>query len=200
MRSPLTGLIGVRAEGHAGLLAVRGEPLDLGLAAGLRRRRPRRASRCSGAVSVAHQRVLGREDHERGAEQRVRTGREHAQLLAARVVAGRCGAEDDLGALGAADPVGLHEPDRLGPVDAREVEQLVRVLRDAEEPLLEVALDDRRAAAPADPVGALDLLARQHDLVLGAPVDRRHLAIGQARPRGSAGRATGSSGSSRAGR
>ena len=49
----------------------------------------------------------------------------------------------------------------------------------AEEPLLQVALLDRRAAAPAAAVGALDLLARQR-AVVGAPVDRRLRAIGQA--------------------
>ena len=60
-----------------------------------------------------------------------------------------------------------------------EVEQLVGVGGRAQVPLLQVALLDQRAAAPAVAVRALDLLARQGPVV-GAPVDRRHLAIGQA--------------------
>ena len=43
---------------------------------------------------------------------------------------------------------------------------------------VEVALLDQRAAAPAVPVGALDLLARQR-AVVGAPVDGRHRAVGE---------------------
>ena len=123
--------------------------------------------------------MLGRQDHERGPEQRVRPRREDAELLAARVVVGRRRVEHDLAALGPADPVRLLDPDRLGELDLAEVEQLVRVLRDAQVPLVEVALLDLRAAAPAVAVGALDLLAGQRPVVR-APVDRRLRAVGQA--------------------
>ena len=103
---------------------------------------------------------------------------EDAQLVAARLgVVGR-GREVDLGALGPADPVGLHDPDRLGPFEAGEVEQLVGVLRRPQIPLVQLALLDARAAAPAVAVGALDLLARQRPVV-GAPVDRRVGPVGQ---------------------
>ena len=107
-------------------------------------------------------------------------GGEDAQLVAARLVLVRRRGEDDFGALGPADPVGLHDPDRLGPFEAGEVEQLVGVLRGAQVPLLQLALLDARAAAPAVAVGALDLLARQR-AVVGAPVDRRLGAVGQPR-------------------
>ena len=49
----------------------------------------------------------------------------------------------------------------------------------AQVPLVQVALLDQRAAAPAVPIGALDLLARERPVVR-APVDRRLHAIGQA--------------------
>ena len=125
------------------------------------------------------QRVLGGEDHEGRPEQRVGPRREDAQDVAARLVVVRRDREVDLGAFGPADPVGLHVPDRVGPVQAGEVEQLVRVLRRAQVPLVQVALLDQRAAPPAVPVDAFDLLARERPVVR-APVDRRLHAIGQA--------------------
>ena len=123
----------------------------------------------------AHQRVLGRQDHEGGAEHGVRPRGEDADRLD---VIG-LGREVDLGALGSADPVRLHRLDRLGVVEPVEVQQLVAVVRDAEVPLLQVALVDLRVAAPAAPIRPLDLLAGQHDLVLRAPVDRAHRLVRQ---------------------
>ena len=67
----------------------------------------------------------------------------------------------------------------LGPVDRLQVvEQAVGVVGDAEEPLLQLARLDRRAAAFAATVD--DLLVGEHRGVLGAPVDRCLLAVGQA--------------------
>ena len=120
-------------------------------------------------------RVLGSEDEEGGAEERVRAGREdrevQAQLLAA---------EGHPGALGAADPVALHRHDvvRPGLEDAEVVQQAIGVIGDPEEPLLEVALDDQGAAPLAMPVD--HLLVREHRLVLGAPLHRRLGAVGEA--------------------
>ena len=77
------------------------------------------------------------------------------------------------------DPVPLHHDDLLGPLGQRleALEQLVGVGGDAEEPLLEVARDDGRAAAPA---GAVDhLLVGEHGVVTRTPVDRRAPAVGQ---------------------
>ena len=70
------------------------------------------------------------------------------------------------------------DPDRLGPVDPGEVEQLVGVFRRPQEPLLQVALLDQRVTAPAAAFGALDLLARER-AVVGAPVHGGHRAVRQ---------------------
>ena len=123
--------------------------------------------------------MLGRQDHERRPEQRVRPRREDAQLLATCVVGGRRRVEHDLAALGPPDPVRLLDAHRLGELDLAEVEQLVRVPGDAQIPLVQVALLDLRAAAPAMTVGTLDLLAGQRP-VIRAPVDGRLRAVGQA--------------------
>ncbi len=166
-----------RADRHAGLLALGGEALDL----------RRRAGSCHVCLDLGapvrrgqpgDERVLRRQHHERRPEQRVGSRREDAQVVAARLVVVGRGGEDDLGALGPTDPVRLHDPDGFGPVEAVEVEELVGVLRDPQEPLGQVALLDLRAAAPAAPLDTLDLLPGQ-GAVVGAPVDRRRGAVGQ---------------------
>ena len=124
--------------------------------------------------------VLGRQDQERRPEERVRAGGEHADLVAAGQLLPRSAAEHDLGAFRATDPVGLLDPDRLRPIDPAEVEQLVGVLGDAEEPLLQVPLLDERSAAPAAALDAHDLFARER-AVVGAPVDGCLGPVGQAR-------------------
>ena len=119
--------------------------------------------------------MLDGEHEERRTPQRVRPGREDRDLLARFL-----DREGDLGALGAPDPVPLHRQDPLGPIDELlgVVEQSLRVVRDPEEPLRQVATLHRRAAPFA---GALDhLLVREHGGVLRAPVDRRLLPIGEA--------------------
>ncbi len=86
----------------------------------------------------------------------------------------------ELGPLGTADPVALHGLDPFGPVEGVEVgQQLVGVVGDAEEPLLEVALDHQVAGALAGAVGQ-DLLVGQDGLAAGAPVDRGIGPVGQA--------------------
>ena len=119
------------------------------------------------------QRVLGREDEEGRAEERVRPGREdgyvHVQVV---------DPEEDIGALGAADPVALDGQDALGPLHLPHlVQQMVGVGRDLEEPLREVARLDLAAAALAAAVH--DLLVREHGLVVRAPDDGRLLAEGE---------------------
>ena len=118
--------------------------------------------------------MLGREDEERRAEQRVGPRGEDrvvdAELLAA---------ERDLGTLRAPDPVALHPLDVLGPVDRVEVgDEAVRVVGDAEEPLLELTDLHERAGALAAPVD--DLLVGQDGLLDRVPVDRGLLAVGEA--------------------
>ena len=60
------------------------------------------------------------------------------------------------------------------------VQQFVGISGDAEEPLFQVFLDDRRAAAFAVAVFAPDLFARQGGVAVRAEIHRRHLAVGQA--------------------
>ena len=136
-----------------------------------------------GALDQVHQAlVLGGEQEERVAEQRVGTGGEDGNLALIALdwvaidVAQR---EVDLGALGAADPVGLHLLDALGPTGEllQIVEQLLRIFGDLDVPLLEVALLHLGVATPATALG--DLLVGEHGLALGAPVDRVLLAVDQ---------------------
>ena len=119
------------------------------------------------------QRMLGREHEEGRAEDRVGPRREDRGVLVQLR-----DPEQQLGALGAADPVPLNGDRPLGPVEQGVVlQQRVRVRRDPEEPLLHLPrLDDGPAALAA----AVDhLLVRQHRLVVRTPVDRRLLAVGQ---------------------
>ena len=127
--------------------------------------------------------VLGSQDKEGDAKEGVGTRGEDGDLalvaldgLAILVAQGKV----DLGALGAADPVGLHLLDALGPAGEllQVVEQLLGVLGDLEVPLLKVALLGLGAAAPALTLG--DLLVGQNGLAGGAPVDRVLLAVDQA--------------------
>ncbi len=87
--------------------------------------------------------------------------------------------EPDARALGSSDPVALHDDDLLRPVLQRleAVQELVGVLRDAEEPLLQIAGDDHRSAPPAAAVN--HLLVGQHRVVDRTPVDGRTLAVGE---------------------
>ena len=86
--------------------------------------------------------------------------------------------ERDIDADAAPYPVRLHRLDALRPVhDAGEVEQLVRIVRDLEEPLIHLAPDDDVARALA--LAVHDLLVCEHRLAGGAPVHRRGRPVGQ---------------------
>src|SRR6266511_2198816 len=80
------------------------------------------------------ERVLRREHEEGGPEERVRPGREDGDVDVELL-----DPEDDLGALGTADPVALHREDSLRPrlEQVHLLEQPIGVGGDAEEPLLE---------------------------------------------------------------
>ena len=125
------------------------------------------------------QRMIGRDRHELGAEQRVGPRGENAQLALAGG-RGRCvQREADQQAFAAADPVALHQPHLVRPAveSVERVEQLLRVLRDLEDPLVHFLLLDHRAGAPA---AAVDhLLVGEHGHVDGVPVDLALLALGQ---------------------
>ena len=164
---------GVAAREHAGLLAVLVLALDVLAAGGLalvreHGRRPLRRRQ------VGDERVLRRQHHERGPEQRVGTGREHLIGPAGEAKSIAC-------TRGAADPVALHRLDRVGPLEhVQVVDQAVGVGRDAHHPLAHVALEHREVAAVAAPVGG-DLLVGDDGAEARAPVDRR---VGRRRPGG----------------
>jgi hypothetical protein len=121
---------------------------------------------------AADQGMLGREDEEGRAEERVRPRREDGNVDVELF-----DAEHDLGTLRAADPVALHGQHALRPgLELRHVvEKPVRIGGDAEEPLLQGARLDLPAAALA--VAVDHLLVREDGLIVRAPVDYRVLAI-----------------------
>ncbi len=118
-----------------------------------------------------HQLVLRGQHHERRPPERVRAGGEDLDWVAA------LGGEDDARPFAAADPVRLHQPHRLRPVHRAEVEQLLGVASDAEEPLLHHLLDNRLPGALILAID--DLLIGQHRLERLRPVDQPLTAIGQ---------------------
>ena len=125
------------------------------------------------------ERMIRRDRHEFRAEQRVRPRGEDFQLAFAVRRGCRIEREAHQQALGAADPVLLHQPDFFRPAVERveRVEQLLGELRDLEEPLRQLALLDQRAGAPA---AAVDhLLVGEHGLIDRIPV---HLRLAAARP------------------
>ena len=159
------------------LLDVAGHAREAILGPELRHRFTRRRLRRAAQVRV-DERVLGREQHEGSAVDRVDAGGE--DLEPAAVADGIDEREHGLHAGRPPDPVLLHRQHLLRPVGEalRRLEQLVGVLGDAQEPLLEVARRHLRAATPA---GAVDhLLVGEHGLAARAPVHRRAAAVGEA--------------------
>ena len=195
------GLAGERVPGvgpgeapTCGRVALGGEPVDLRAAA---HRRDERLDLSSTVVGgdLRHEGVFGGEHAEGHAEAGVGTGGEDPEGRAAGDrLAGRIDDRHrELGALGASDPVALLGEHALGPLEAVEViEELLGVVGDAEVPLLEVATFDGVVGTFAAAVD--DLFVGEHRLTARAPVDRRVLAVDQIRPRGIAGRSTGSNG------
>ena len=129
------------------------------------------------------QRMIGRNRHEFGAEQRVMPRREDFELGFAVGRGFRIEREPDQEPLGAPDPVALHRAHLLGPAVERieRVEQLLRILRDLEDPLVHFALLDRGAGAPAATVD--HLLVGEHGHVDRVPVHLALLALGETRAR-----------------
>ncbi len=83
------------------------------------------------------QRMIGRDRHELGAEQGVVAGGEDLELVLAVRRGLRVEREAYVQALGAADPVLLHQPHLLRPARQRieRVKQLLRIAGDLEHPL-----------------------------------------------------------------
>ena len=163
---------GVGADEHAGLVAPRRLAVDVGLAGGGGHVRLHLGALPVGS-EPGDQRMLRGQHHESGAPQRVGPRGEHLQRVAP------LGAERHVRPLAAPDPVGLQREYPLRPVDPLEAQQLLSVAGDAQEPLVQVALDHRGVAALAQPLLAHHLLARHRGVAVGAEIDRRVLAVGQ---------------------
>ena len=118
--------------------------------------------------------MLGGEDEEGGAEQRVGAGREDGEVEPELLAA-----EDDLGALGAPDPVALHRDDVLGPrlEQLEVVEQPLGVVGDAEEPLLERR--DSTGVPQRSQRPSITCSLASTVCVLRAPLHRRLGAVGE---------------------
>ena len=115
---------------------------------------------------VLELRVIGADDEERRAEERVRTRGVHGDVLAPAALE----VEEDGRAFAAPDPVALHRLRRLRPVERVErIEQLLRVAGDLDPPLAEIPRlhDGVAALAPA----LLHLLVGEHGEARRAPVD-----------------------------
>ena len=116
--------------------------------------------------------MLGSQHHEGRPPQRVGSSGEHDDLVSIACT------KRDFGPLRTPDPVGLHGLDRIRPVDASEIEQLVGVLGDGEEPLFHQLLDDRLAGAFVLAID--DLLVGEDGLQCLRPIDHRLVAVGDA--------------------
>ena len=125
---------------------------------------------------LGDERVFRRQHHRGDAEDRVGPRRKYAYLVLVDAVDFQ--RERDFKTLGAADPVSLHRDDLFGPVQVREVQQFIGVFGDAEEPLLEVLLNDGGTAAFAGSVRQ-HLLVGQHGLAGRAPVSRGERPVGE---------------------
>ena len=123
------------------------------------------------------QRMLGRDADEAGAEQGVGTGRVDLQAFGHAVRGFTVKPELEAQPLGAADPVLLHQANLVGPAvqGLQALDQVVGVVGDAQEPLGQLTLLDRRARAP--PLAVDDLLISQDGHIDRVPVDRGFLAI-----------------------
>ena len=117
----------------------------------------------TGIDRLPDQRMLGGDDHVRGTEDRVRTCREDLQLVITDRKPNTC-------ALGSSDPLALHDPGRLRPVDEVEIlEQAIRILGDPEHPLAKRLSKNGMPPTFAAPVD--DLLVREDGAQLRTPVD-----------------------------
>ena len=134
-------------------------------------------------ISLGHlgrQRMIRGHRHEAGAKERVRAGGVDLKLGLARRRRCRIDSEPNQKPLGAPNPVLLHQPNLFRPAieGVERVEQVLREIRDLEEPLGQLALLNQCARAPAAPVD--DLLIGEHGLVHRIPVHLGFLAVDEA--------------------
>ena len=124
---------------------------------------------------LANKRMFRRQDDEGNAVDRIRTRRIDGDFfLQARDI------EAEFQTFAAADPVLLHRLDAFRPArqELQVFEETVGVVRDLEEPLFQVLLDNRRVAAPAFAFD--DLFVGQYGIAVFAPVDLGFFAVSQA--------------------
>ncbi len=179
-QSAVDGVLDIAAGERPVLGALPYLPLDGGLAGRARHNLVDCVRVLVALDQPSNQRMLGGEQEERAAEQRVRSSGEYGDALVGGLVGLVTERELDLGAFATADPVGLHALDALGPAGqlVEVVEEPLRVLGDLEVPLLKLAFLDNALAPPALAV-ADDLLVGEDRRAAGAPVDRRALALDQ---------------------
>ena len=105
------------------------------------------------AAAALRQRMIGRDRHELGAEQRVRPRGEDLDSLSQLGARRRSSMKRTQQAFRAADPVLLHQAHLVRPAVERveRGQQVFGVVADLEEPLVEIALLDRRAARQPRP-------------------------------------------------
>ena len=130
-------------------------------------------------LEPARERMVGRDRREGGAHQRV--GARRVDLERVEPFGGVHRLEGELQPAALADPVGLHQAHLFGPAvePVEGGEQFAREIRDAEEPLRQLAPLHHRARAPAAPLD--HLLIGKHGHVDGVPVHHRRLAIDEPR-------------------
>jgi len=128
------------------------------------------------------ERMVRRDRHELGAEQRVVARREDFKFVFTIRRGAWIEREADQQPFRAADPVVLHQAHILGPAikSIEAVQQVLRERGDFEEPLGQLALLDKRVGAPA---AAVDhLLVCQHRLLDRIPIDLGFLALHEPGP------------------
>ncbi len=125
------------------------------------------------------QRMIGRDGEKRHAEDGVRPGGEHLQLLEAFRQCLAFDSEAHQQAFGFADPVALHQPHLVRPAIERveRRQQVVGIFGDLQKPLAQLALLDQGTRPPAAPI--YHLLIGQHSMIYRVPVDFALLAIDQ---------------------
>ena len=165
-----------RLQAQAPLGPVGGQSLDLGLLGDLAPERLDERALAGVGDEGVDQGMLGREHGVGHPERGVRARGEDDDLH----VAPTRHRQLELGAVAAADPVPLHRHHPLRPTrqPVAPVQELLGIVRDLEEPALDLLDLDLGLAPPA--ASALDLLVGEDGLAGRAPVDAGALLVGQA--------------------
>ncbi len=123
-----------------------------------------------------HQRMLRRQNKEGHPEDSIRAGSKYSYLLGINAL--MLQTEGNLSADTFANPIRLHYLYALRPVYLAEVQKLIGILGNSEEPLLQHLLEHRCTAALTRALTNY-LFISQHRLTFGTPVDRRLGPISQ---------------------